>query len=94
MLLGGVPFVLGACDVSSTLPRPQYPDDQSQAFKVYEKNCSECHAPPLPTAHPANEWPGVIERMQLHLVERSMAPIDGTEKRVLRDYLVTHAAGG
>ena len=94
MMMGWAALMLGACDFSSSMPKPHYPDEQSQAFSVYARNCSECHAPPLPTAHPANEWPGVIERMQLHLVERSMAPIKDEDKLVLRNYLVSHSVGG
>ncbi|PIS20376.1 MAG: hypothetical protein COW19_08305 [Zetaproteobacteria bacterium CG12_big_fil_rev_8_21_14_0_65_55_1124] len=84
---------MAACDFSSNRPQTDYPDKQSQAFNVYASNCSECHAPPLPSAHPANEWPGVIERMQEHLVQRSMAPIAPKDRLVLRDYLMLHAAG-
>ena len=84
---------LGACDSYSNRPQMDYPDKQSEAFKIYARNCSECHAPPLPIAHPANQWPGVIARMQEHLVQRSMAPIPLEDELVLRDYLMQHASG-
>ncbi|OIQ03491.1 MAG: hypothetical protein AUK36_04380 [Zetaproteobacteria bacterium CG2_30_59_37] len=84
---------LAACDASSNRTHTDYPDEQSEAFNVYARNCSECHAPPLPSAHPAEEWPNVIARMQQHLVHRSMAPIAVADILVLREYLETHAAG-
>lgn len=80
-----------ACDYTPSQHTP-YPDEQSQGFNVYARNCSECHAPPLPDAHTADEWPNVIARMQQHLVERSMAPIAVADMLVLREYLETHAA--
>ena len=93
LLVGAVALMLGACDFSSSRPQMDYPDKQSEAYKIYARNCSECHAPPLPIAHPANEWPGVIARMQEHLVQRSMAPIPVQDELVLRDYLMLHATG-
>jgi len=92
--MGIASLFMVACDYSSSRPKIDYPDEQSQAFNVYASHCSDCHAPPLPSAHPANEWPGVIERMQLHLLERSMAPIHAADRNVLQDYLVSHAVGG
>lgn len=79
------------CDYAPSQHTP-YPDEQSQAFNVYARNCSECHAPPLPDAHTADAWPNVIARMQQHLVERSMAPIAAADMLLLREYLETHAA--
>jgi len=93
LVAGGVALMLVACDASSNRPQIDYPDKQSQAFDVYAHNCSGCHAPPLPAAHPASEWPNVIARMQQHLVQRSMAPIATQDELVLRDYLMLHAAG-
>jgi len=94
VLMGGLLILfMAACDFSPPKSDVEYPDKGSQAFEVYARNCSECHAPPLPGAHPANQWPGVIARMQQHLVERSMAPIAATDQLILRDYLMLHAAG-
>jgi len=90
LLLCFVALATSACDYSR--PAIGYPDQQSQAFNVYARNCSQCHAPPLPDAHPASEWPNVIARMQEHLVQRSMAPIAASDIQVLRGYLEAHAA--
>lgn len=69
-----------------------YPDSKSEAFNVYARHCSECHAPPLPSAHVAARWPNVIARMQQHRLQRSMAPIPVSDMLILRDYLLAHAA--
>lgn len=92
VLLAGLFALLPtACDFSAQ-PSIPYPDQQSPAFEVYARNCSQCHAPPLPGAHPASQWPNVIARMQQHLVQRSMAPIAAADIAVLRAYLEAHAA--
>lgn len=31
---------------------------------MVKKFCSDCHAPPSPLAHTAEEWPNVLYRMQ------------------------------
>jgi len=91
MLAGLFALLPAGCDFSAH-PSIQYPDQQSPAFEVYARNCSQCHAPPLPDAHPASRWPNVIARMQQHLVQRSMAPIAAGDIVVLRAYLEAHAA--
>ena len=91
LLAGLMACSIAACDSIPPKDEHEYPDKGSPAFEVYARNCSECHAPPLPSAHPANQWPGVIARMQQHLVQRSMAPISTQDLLVLRDYLVAHA---
>lgn len=91
LFAGMIALLQVACDVSA-VRHTDYPDEQSDAFNVYARNCSGCHAPPLPGAHPAREWANVIARMQLHLVQRSMPPITVADMPVVREYLETHAA--
>jgi len=93
VFLGGLMVCsMAACDAFPPKNELEYPDKGSPAFEVYARNCSECHAPPLPSAHPADQWPGVIARMQQHLVQRSMPPIAVADILVLREYLENHAA--
>lgn len=94
LLAGLMVCLVAACDSFPPKNELEYPDKGSPAFEVYARNCSECHAPPLPDAHPANQWPNVIARMQQHLVQRSMPPISTQDLLVLRDYLVAHAPEG
>jgi len=70
----------------------EYPDSDSEAFNVYARHCSQCHAPPLPSMHTAAIWPNVIVRMQRHRLNRSMAPIPPADVDILRTYLLEHAA--
>jgi len=84
--------ILAACEVPKPGKVISYPDADTADFQVYASNCSECHAPPLPTAHRANEWPNVIARMQQHRIQRSIAPIAAADIALLRRYLESHAA--
>jgi len=86
-----VVLLLAACDAPRKGDALSYPDADSADFQVFAKQCSQCHAPPQPTAHVTTEWAQVIARMQQHLVQRSMAPIPAADLTVLRRYLETHA---
>lgn len=35
--------------------------------RMYSIACSQCHALPDPRRHTANEWPGIVQRMQGHM---------------------------
>ncbi|OIO70059.1 MAG: hypothetical protein AUJ56_06280 [Zetaproteobacteria bacterium CG1_02_49_23] len=80
-------LVLVSCDQSVNRTHIDYPEEASNDFKVYSSYCSSCHAPPLPDAHVAKEWPNVIARMQQHRVERRMDPIIAQDMQILRRYL-------
>jgi len=84
-------LLLSACDTPRKGAALTYPDANSADFQVFARQCSQCHAPPQPTAHIRVEWPNVIARMQLHLVQRSMAPMPEADIAVLRRYLENHA---
>lgn len=86
-------LILVACDAPPKGDGLSYPDAKSAGFQVFARHCSQCHAPPQPTAHVAGEWPQVIARMQQHLVQRSMPPIPAADITVLRRYLESHADG-
>ncbi|MDQ6986746.1 MAG: hypothetical protein Q9M25_02975 [Mariprofundaceae bacterium] len=85
-------LLLVACDASPPQISHVYPDSKSEAFNVYARHCSECHAPSLPSAHVAARWPNVIARMQQHRLQRRMPPIPAADMLILRDYLLAHAA--
>jgi len=92
LLACGTLVAVNACDFSSSRPQPAYPDQKSQAFHIYARNCSGCHVPPLPDAHSAVEWQGVIYRMQQHRLESRMPAIKPQAMGMIRDYLVAHTA--
>ena len=56
--------------------RPGYSDLNSRAGREFAQTCSQCH--PLPDArqHTAQQWPGVIARMEQHMRERNL-PVPG-----------------
>jgi hypothetical protein len=84
-------LTLAACEAGQSTLQADYPDQQSRAFQIFARQCSQCHAPPMPTAHTAMEWPSVMARMQQHRIQRSLAPIMAQDMVVIRDYLIRHA---
>jgi len=56
-----------------------------------QKWCSDCHAPPMPTAHKAQEWANVLARMQNHRVTEGLAKIDDQSLKTIIEYLESHA---
>jgi len=91
MLLGSA-LLLAACSDHTSAPVVTYPEPGSPALANYQNQCSQCHAPPRPTAHTAVEWPSVIARMQQHRMERRMAPMLASKMTMVRDYLQRNAA--
>jgi len=89
MFIAGL--LLLSCEAGQSTVSMDYPDQQSSAFQTFARQCSQCHAPPMPTVHTAAEWPSVIARMQQHRVQRSLAPILAKDMTMIRDYLIQHA---
>jgi hypothetical protein len=55
------------------------------------QHCSACHAPPSAKEHNSEEWPSVIERMNLHRLEARMPSLDGKDKQAVLAYLQSNA---
>lgn len=49
----------------------RYPELATAAGRAFQTTCARCHALPDPKQHSANEWPGVVVRMQQNM--RTMA---------------------
>lgn len=57
-----------------------YPRDQrqgqlgldSRAGQRFAQTCSQCHPLPDPRQHTAQQWPGVVARMEQHMRERNL----------------------
>jgi cytochrome c2 len=47
---------------------PEHPALKSNAGRIFEIACSQCHALPDPGQHTAGEWPAVVERMKGHVL--------------------------
>jgi len=45
----------------------QYPELATAAGRAFQTTCAQCHALPDPKQHSANEWPGVVARMQQNM---------------------------
>jgi len=89
VIIGGL---LSACSRDTvTQAPPVYPDPTSTGAKLLAEKCTGCHAPPLPGAHTAREWPGVVFRMQNHRVMTSLKPLTDAEVGQLVEYLQKHA---
>lgn len=72
---------------------PALPDPQSRGAELVVEYCSECHAPPQPSAHTAATWPAVAERMQHRRATKGFPPVPGPELGEIIDYLQRHARG-
>lgn len=86
-----VAWMAAACDNSNMKSMVEYPDADSPEFQVFAKNCSFCHAPPAPDVHPADEWPGVISRMNNYRIQRAYGAINAGDKTAILKYLASHA---
>jgi len=87
--IAALTMLLAAC--SAPLEKVDYPEMGSPQFNNYYAQCSQCHAPPRPSAHLAEEWPTVIARMQDHRIESRIPPMMANEAVAVREYLTKHA---
>lgn len=65
--------------------------EQGPAVDTYVNVCSRCHALPNPAAHTAEEWAGVIERMEKNMMNLGMEPMTTGQKREIVTYLQDQA---
>jgi hypothetical protein len=56
-----------------------------QGRSLVAAKCSSCHSTPQPDEHRSDEWPRMIDEMSRR------AHVDSSERRAIRDYLVTMA---
>jgi len=68
-----------------------YPDQESENFKQFARQCSNCHRPPMPNMHTAQLWLSTVNRMQRHREQRGLAKMIDTEKQQVLAYLQSHA---
>lgn len=75
------------------------PESQSQGALLLARYCSQCHNLPGPGTHTAEEWPAVVERMNLRMQMMSGPDMmgmmidspDESELQVILRYLQEHA---
>ncbi len=68
-----------------------YPQPGSPGEKLLRQFCSDCHAPPQPDTHKAEEWPNIILRMQQHRISKALAPMNEDQRRRLVAYMQHNA---
>ena len=68
-----------------------YPQPSSPGEKLLRQFCSDCHAPPQPDTHKAEEWPNIVLRMQQHRISKALAPMNDGQIRQLAAYLQKYA---
>ncbi len=84
-------FVVTACQPAQAPPRQPLPDADSPEARLVAERCGQCHAPPAPSRHSAEEWPSVVERMRVHMVRQANQILSDEETRIVLDYLMKHA---
>lgn len=86
-------FALAAC-VRSTPPTATAADASrahielaqlQQGRSLMVTKCGNCHRPPMPADHAADEWPQKLDEMA------SRANLDTTQRHLIEQYLVTMA---
>lgn len=88
-------FAIGltACELPQEGPGRDraLPEPESAGAKLVKQYCANCHAPPLPVAHTAKEWPNVIYRMQERRRSKAYKRMPDEERSELLAYLQKHA---
>lgn len=80
-------LLLAACELPQQSSHTVLPEPESDGAQVMKQFCSDCHAPPSPAAHTAEEWPNVIYRMQERRRMKAYTLMDERQEEVLLDYL-------
>lgn len=74
---------------------PSLPEADSRGARLIGKYCAQCHAPPSPSLHTAEEWAGVTQRMRGHIGELAASGVgvqmpDASDLNALTQYLSKH----
>jgi len=84
-------FMLQACGEAVQTKKVEVLEPGSEGAKVFVKYCSDCHAPPKPSVHVAQEWPNVVYRMQERRRMKAYSLMSSEEVAVLTSYLQKYA---
>ena len=58
---------------------------------VLDRFCADCHAPPEPSVHKADEWANVVFRMNNHRVKRAFGELSAQDYDAIVLYLSERA---
>jgi hypothetical protein len=64
-VIRGIGWMYGS--VAPVAPNPAVADSASEEAYLVRRYCGQCHAPPPPELHSANEWHAVASKMQGHM---------------------------
>jgi cytochrome c553 len=71
------------------------PVPQSAGAQLLKQYCAQCHSPPAPGLHTADQWPGVVARMswraQLLRGQMGVRPLPAAATAQITAYLQQHA---
>ena len=78
------------------------PDRDSPGAQILQSRCIQCHGLPAPNQHSAQQWPGIVERMQqrmammaqrpMGMMRGDIQPLSNEEAATLLGYLQQNAA--
>ena len=83
----------GCMDAESNAPTDRQRAATGPIPAVVTERCGQCHLPPRRAAHPAKEWPSVVERMQRHIAQKGKRGLTAGERAAILDYLMNGAGG-
>ena len=67
-------------------------DLNSRAGQFFSTTCARCHALPDPRQHTADQWPGVIARMEQNMRSSRLSVPDNNQIRQIQAFLEQHAS--
>lgn len=59
--------------------------------RIFAQTCTQCHALPDPRQHSAQEWSGVIARMQEHMRDYAVPLPDRESVKDIESFLEQHS---
>jgi len=85
-------LALAACDShSGRSPKHAVADIHAMDVGLLKLYCAQCHAPPSPRLHQADEWSAVVMRMEHHRLDARMPPVPDAARKQLLAWLQAHA---
>ncbi|HGX93742.1 MAG TPA: hypothetical protein ENK35_10550 [Candidatus Tenderia sp.] len=88
-------MVLQGCGApSAEHAKVELVDPDSPGAQLLQEYCSDCHAPPPPSTHLADEWDNVVYRMQERRRMKAYSMMDEEQLAVLMSYLKQYAKKG
>ena len=62
-------------------------NDNSRGHQLITQYCAQCHAPPSPSQHTADQWPPVVSRMENYMRQQGRGVPTADETKAIEEYL-------